>query len=152
TIEIAKMAVINAGTPSVLRMNQRERTRSRYSRFATVSSLSMAGHPRLDARGADTLKEDLMERGLHQLEAIDARARLNEALQQHLRVRVGRGLALEEFVVGVQLRHELRVARDVIHAVTRAAADRDRDVARARFSFDACDGTIEDLLAARDDA
>jgi hypothetical protein len=42
-------------------MNQRERTRSRYSRFATVNSLSMSGHPRLDALRADTLKEDLMQ-------------------------------------------------------------------------------------------
>ena len=45
----------------MLTMNQRERTRSRYSRFATVNILSMAGHPCLDALGADTLEEDLVQ-------------------------------------------------------------------------------------------
>ena len=61
-IMIANTAAINAGTASVITMNQRDRTRSRYSRLATMKIfLSMAGHPCLDARGADTLEEDLME-------------------------------------------------------------------------------------------
>ena len=47
---------------NVITTNQRDRTRSRYSRLATMKIfLSMARHPRLDARGADTLEEDLME-------------------------------------------------------------------------------------------
>jgi len=58
---IRKMAVMNTGTNSVITTNQRERTRSRYSRFATTQNLSMTGHPRLDALGADTLDENLME-------------------------------------------------------------------------------------------
>ena len=69
-------------------MNQRERTRSRYSRLATMKNfLSMAGHPRFDARGADALEEDLMERRLHQLEALDVRAGVDQPAQQHLRDR-----------------------------------------------------------------
>src|SRR5689334_4206209 len=54
-------AVIRTGTNSVITMNQRDRTRSRYSRFATTQNLSMARHPRLDALGADTLDENLMK-------------------------------------------------------------------------------------------
>ena len=53
---------ITAGTSSVTAMNQRERTRSRYSRLATIKIfLSMTGHPRLDALGTDTLEEDLVK-------------------------------------------------------------------------------------------
>src|SRR4029077_16010870 len=55
------IAVMNTGTNSVITTNQRERTRSRYSRFATTQNLSMTGHPRLDALGADTLDENLMK-------------------------------------------------------------------------------------------
>ena len=54
-------AVISTGMNSVMITNKRDRTRSRYSRFATTQNLSMAGHSRLDALGADTLEEDLME-------------------------------------------------------------------------------------------
>ena len=40
----------------------RVRTRSRYSRFATMKIfLSMAAHPLFDAGHADALEEDLME-------------------------------------------------------------------------------------------
>src|SRR5438105_4125466 len=55
------IAVIRMGTNSVITTNQRERTRSRYSRFATTQNLSMTGHPRSDALRADTLDENLME-------------------------------------------------------------------------------------------
>ena len=66
------------GAERVLKMNHFERTRSRYSRLMTTKSLSMAGHPRLDARGADRVEEDLVERRLHELEALDDRAGVDE--------------------------------------------------------------------------
>src|SRR5262249_48286256 len=54
-----------AGTRSVITMNQRDRTRSVYSRFATTNILArlpMAGHPCFDAGGADALEENLVQR------------------------------------------------------------------------------------------
>src|SRR4051812_5979584 len=102
-IDTAKIAVINAGIASVLMMNQRERTRSRYSRLATTKSLPMAGHPCLDARRADTLEEDLMQRRLHELEPFYASTGFKKPVQQCLRISVRRELDLEVVVVVVHL-------------------------------------------------
>src|SRR5438128_9131502 len=93
---------ITAGTSNVPTTNQRVRTRSRYSRFATMRIfLSMARHPGLDAFGTDTLDEDLMERRLHELEAFDVRAGIEQASQQNLWVRRRRELELDVVVVVV---------------------------------------------------
>ena len=62
-----------SGPSSVPMRNHFERTRSRYSRLMTAQSLAMSAHPLLDARGADLLEEDLVQRGLHELEALHAR-------------------------------------------------------------------------------
>src|SRR6185503_11327683 len=88
----------NTGTMKVMTRNQRERTRSVNSRFATISSLlsAMSAHPRLHAGHADALQEDLVQRRLHQLEPFDAGARVDQATQQPLRVRVRRELDLEK--------------------------------------------------------
>jgi hypothetical protein len=51
----------NAGPSSVPMMNQRDRTRSRYSRLNTTISLPMSRHPLLDAARPDTLQEDLVQ-------------------------------------------------------------------------------------------
>src|SRR5579885_2161928 len=118
---MSSTAAINTGTSSVMMRNDFDRTRSKYSRFATtIILLAMSGQPRFDAGGADTLEEDLMQRGLHELEALDARARVDEPAQQDLRVRVRRELDLEIVVVVVELRHELRVAQHGADAVLRA--------------------------------
>src|ERR1700749_3734795 len=100
---------ISAGTASVMTRNHRERTRSRYSRLATTKSLPMAGHPLLDARGADALQEDLVQRRLHELESFDAGARFDQPAQQHLRIGVGGELELEEIVGVIHLAHERAV-------------------------------------------
>src|SRR5215831_18536024 len=132
-------------------MNARVRTRSRYSRLATMRTfLSMARHPRLDARGADTLEEDLMERRLHQLEPLDVRARVDQPTEQELRIGVRCELQLEEVVAVVDLAHELRVAKHVPGAVVRTAAKRQRHVAHAGVSLHRRDGSVEHLLAAGD--
>src|SRR6185437_3359908 len=129
-IGIASAATASAGTASVPRMNQRERTRSMYSRFATaINLLSMSGQPLFDASRADALQEDLMQRRPHQLEALDVRARLDEPAQQHLRIGGRRQLQLEKVVVLVQLADQRRVAQHAPHAVVRAARERERDVA-----------------------
>src|SRR3954463_7168515 len=79
----------NTGPSSVPMRNHLDRMRSRYSRLNTTPSLrtsTLATHSLLDASGADFLKEDLMQRRLHQLEALNRRSACDDALQQHLRV------------------------------------------------------------------
>ena len=58
------------GPSSVAITNHFVRTRSRYSRRMIAISLPMAAHPRFDARRADLLEEDAMQRRLHTLEAL----------------------------------------------------------------------------------
>src|SRR5262245_6304523 len=48
---------MTTGPRIVAKMNHLDRTRSRYSRLKTTQALPMAGHPRLDAGGADALEE-----------------------------------------------------------------------------------------------
>jgi hypothetical protein len=74
------------GPKSVTITNHLVRTRSRYSRLMTAQSLAMSAHPLFDAGGADALQEDLVQRGLHLLESLDARAGLEHSLEQHLRI------------------------------------------------------------------
>src|SRR5262245_28650164 len=122
--EAPKIAVINAGTASVPMMNQRERTRSRNSRFATMKILlSMARHPRLDASSADALQEDLMERRLHQLEPFDLRAAIDEPTQQNLRIRTWCQLQLEVVVGVIDLLHELVIAQQLTDAIVCSAGE-----------------------------
>src|SRR6185437_7920112 len=119
---IARMATARAGTASVPRMNHRERTRSMYSRFTTaISLLSMSGQPLLDARSADALQEDLVERRLHQLEAFDVRAGLEKSTKQYLRIGRRRELQLEVVVGVLQLADERRIAEHAADAVVRPA-------------------------------
>src|SRR5689334_22123662 len=101
---------ITAGMSSVAMMNHRVRTRSRYSRLATMKTfLSMAGHPRLDALGTDTFEEDLMKGGLHQLEPFDVGARVDQSPEQLLRIRRRSELDLEKVRVVVDGANELSI-------------------------------------------
>ena len=59
------------GPKMVATMNHFVSTRSVYSRRRMAHSLPLTTHPLLDARGADALHEDLMERRLDDLEAAD---------------------------------------------------------------------------------
>jgi hypothetical protein len=70
----------------------------------------MTGHPRLDATRADTLEENLVQRRLHELEALDVRAGVDQAAQQKLRVGVRKKLELEIVRVVVAPPHERRIA------------------------------------------
>src|SRR5918999_3147436 len=97
------VTTMSAGTSSVPTRNHFERTRSRYSRLMTTQSLSTDGNLRLGAgpcdvacvRGPDTLEEDLMQRRMNELEALDRGARLDELAQQPLWVGFRRQLDLE---------------------------------------------------------
>src|SRR5579875_1352341 len=68
----------NTGPSTVLMMNQRVRTRSTYSRRTTAISLfqdsPIAVHPRLHARCANALQEDLVQRWLDQHDLLHRRA------------------------------------------------------------------------------
>src|SRR6476620_5292264 len=82
----------NTGPSSVPMRNHLDRMRSRYSRLNTTPSLRMstlATHSLLDASCADSFKEDLVQRRLHQFEALNRRAGRYDALQQCLRVSPG---------------------------------------------------------------
>src|SRR5512146_1889575 len=126
-------AAIRTGTSRVTATNQRERTRSMYSRLVTMNIfLSMAGHPRFDATRADALQEDFMERRLHQLEPLDVGAGIDQPAEQELRVGARRQLDLEKVRVVVEPVDERPVAEDGAHAVLRAAGESKRDVPRAR--------------------
>src|SRR5258708_36087763 len=77
------------GPSRVPMRNHFERTRSRYSRRKTTASLrksTLTTHSLLDAACADSFQEDLMQRGLHQLEALNCAARLHDAMHQDLPV------------------------------------------------------------------
>src|SRR6185437_6828670 len=140
------------GTSSVTTMNQRERTRSRYSRFATTKNLSMAGHPRFDAGHADALNEYLMERRLHQLEALDQRAGIDQPVQQRLRIGLRCELQLEVVVSIVDFVHELPVVEHLADTVLGAANQGERHVPRAGIALHPGDRAVEHLFAVCDDA
>src|SRR4051812_25654205 len=91
----------NTGPSNVPMRNHFDRTRSKYSRWNTTASLRMltlATHALLDARGADLLEEDLVQRRLHQLEALDRSPGVHHAAQQRLRIGARSKL---DFVVAV---------------------------------------------------
>src|SRR5947208_413691 len=95
----ATMSSRNTGPSSVPMMNQRERTRSRYSRLNTTSSLPMSGHPLLHPVRAHTLEKDLMQRWQHELEPGDRHAGVDHPAQQLLRVGARRELQLVVAIV-----------------------------------------------------
>src|SRR5947207_1762372 len=74
--------LIKSGPSTVPMMNHFERTRSRYSRLITSSSLFI--------RLPYFLNEDLVKGRLNQLEAADARTGVERALEQLLRIRAVR--------------------------------------------------------------
>src|SRR5512144_2023936 len=123
---IRKMPVMKNGMMIVVIAKARVRTRSMYSRLKIARNLSMAGHPRLDARvcGTDAIEEDLMKGRRDQLEAFDPCAGADEPLQQLLRVGALRELDLEVAVVVVHLLHEAPVAQHVADAILRAVDQR----------------------------
>src|SRR5690242_15754485 len=90
------IALKKIGPKNVAIRNHFDRTRSTYSRLMTAQSLAMSAHSLFDAGGADFLQEDLMQRWLNELEALNLRARLHDLSQQRLRIRAGRQLDLEE--------------------------------------------------------
>src|SRR4051794_20858375 len=103
---------MSAGISSVMMTNHLERTRSMNSRLMTTNSLSMAGHPLFDALGADALNEDLVERRLNQLEALDDGTGLDETLEDFLRIGAGNELQFEKPILIVDLGDELLVGED----------------------------------------
>src|SRR5438874_155351 len=113
---------MSTGTRSVITTNSRVRTRSRYSRLATMRIfLSMAGHPLLDAARAHAVDEDLVQRRLDELEPFDRGAGVDQPAQQHLRIGLRRQLELEEPIVIAELAHQPRIAQHVTNAVLRRA-------------------------------
>src|SRR5690349_13724434 len=138
------------GITSVKIRNVRERTRSRYSRLATIRILlAMARHSGLDAARADTLDEDLVQRGLHELELLDVRAGVDQAAEQELRVGVGRQLELEVVVGVVALPNERGIPKDLVDSIASASRQHERDVSRTVRVFHRRDAAIQHLLAAR---
>src|SRR5688500_14321964 len=112
------IAAMKSGPMSVPMMNHFVRTRSMNSRRTTATSLgyqwlAMAAHVLLDAGGADFLQEDLVQRGLHELEAVDRGPGRDEAAEQLLRVGAGRQLHLDEPVLVVGAIDERAVGEDV---------------------------------------
>src|ERR1017187_1448630 len=146
------MTAKNTGPKMVVKMNHFDRTRSTYSRLMTTQSLSMACHPHFDARGADFLEEDLVQRRLYQFEPLHFRARLDEPAEQGLRVGVLLERDLEEPVRIVHALDHLVVAEHAAHELGAAVGERECDVVAAVLVLHVRDGAVEHLLAARDDA
>src|SRR5450432_4109901 len=88
TIGTMMMMLKNTGASAVLSRYHFERTRSRYSRLMIAQSLAMSAHSRLYARRANRVEEDAVQRGLHELEALDRGAGVDELAEKELRVRV----------------------------------------------------------------
>src|SRR5919199_5512690 len=124
-----KATTISAGTITVPTANQRDRTRSMYSRGIPTHSLSTGGDLRLGPRAADAggarsanaLQEDLGERGVHELEPLDRRAGVDQSPEQALRVGARRELDLESAVRVVDAAHERAVGEDPRGAVAPGA-------------------------------
>src|ERR1035437_7759666 len=145
----------NTGPSRVPMRNHLERTRSRYSRRNTTPSLRMstlATHSLLDASRADFIQEDLMQRRLHQLEALNRSAGLHDAAQQRLRIGARCELDLVEPVRVVGARHERPIGEDVRDRRPSLTGNRERDDTRSVCCLDVDDGTVEHLVAMRDDA
>ena len=66
-----------------------------YSRRITAQSLAMSGHSLFDAGGPYRVEEDAVQRGLHELEALDARPRRDEPPEERLRIGAGCELHFE---------------------------------------------------------
>src|SRR3954468_22896318 len=144
---------MNTGMSSVNMRNVRDRTRSRYSRLATMRILlAMARHPRLDAACADSLKKNLVQRGLHQLESLDVRSGVDQPSEKDLCIGVRIELDLEVVVAVVAPPNERGITEQCRHAVVSAARQRQRDVPGAGGLLYFCHAPVEHLLAARDDA
>ena len=90
----------NSGPATVATMNQRDRTRSRYSRRKTAQNFLMRAAPeqlrwrRVGSVGGHALQEDLVQRRPHELEPLDARACIQQAPEQQLRIGPRRHLDL----------------------------------------------------------
>src|SRR5690606_8628610 len=77
----------NTGPKIVANANQRERTRSRYSRAMIAFSLSMTAHPRFHVRCTHALQEHLVQRRTDHLEPLHVCSRVHQPAQQLGRVR-----------------------------------------------------------------
>src|SRR5258705_2498682 len=104
------MSSRNTGPSSVPMMNQRERTRSRYSRLKTTNSLPMTAHSLLDPARADALEEDLVQRRQNELEPRDRHAGVDHATQHLLRVGAWRELQLVISIVVIDPRDQRPIA------------------------------------------
>src|SRR5450759_9131 len=146
------IAAKKIGPKNVAIRNHFDRTRSRYSRLMIAQSLAMSGHPLFDANRTDLLKENLMQRRLDHLESLHRGARFDDSPKQHLRIGARRHLDLEEFVGVVSALHQGVVAQYRRYAGNSIALERERDVPLPVLFLHRGDGSIEHLLAARDDA
>src|SRR5664279_367857 len=86
TIGTMAMTPKKSGASAVLSRYHFERTRSRYSRLMIAQSLAMSAHSRLDARRANRVEENAVQRGLHELEALDGGAGVDQLAEEKLRV------------------------------------------------------------------
>ena len=112
----------------------------------------MSGHPLFDAAGADLLQKDLMQRRLHHLESLNANTRIYQSTQEILCISVGGELDLEKAVRIIDALDQRLIVEDSANSAFHPPGHRQRDASVAMFLFDADDSSIQDFLAARDDA
>src|SRR2546423_10261467 len=146
------IALKKIGPKKVAIRNHFERTLSRYSRLMIAQSLAMSAHPFLDSSRADLLQEDLVQRRLDHLESLHRRARIDNPLEQRLRIGAWRHLDLEKTVRVIGAPNQRVVAQNGRYPRCPVSLESERDVPLAVFLLHVSDIAVEHFLAARDDA
>src|SRR4029077_20625030 len=101
---------------------------------------------------ADFLEEYLEKRRLDHLESLNGGPRFNDPTEQHLRISTGRQLDLEKPVGIVSALHKRAIAQDRRYPSHSITIEREGNVPLPVLFLDASHGSVEHLLASRDDA
>ena len=117
------------GPNTVAMMNQRVRTRSRYSRLMIAQSLAMAGHSHFNSRCPDSLEEDLVQGRTNYLEPAHRCAGPYNALEQDLRISAVSHLDLEVAIRIVDTTDKRAVVEHSGDAGGRRSSESKRNVA-----------------------
>src|SRR5262245_14105557 len=118
------------------------------SRRITAMILRMAGC--LHGLRTDEVDENLVERGLGELEAGQPRPRAHELVQDLLRIALGGELELGKLAGRIRLHHPPPIGENAVRSAT-LAVEVDQDVPPAVRALDVCQRAVNEFLAVRDD-
>src|SRR6266516_369370 len=145
------MAPKKSGPSRAVTQNHLLRTRSTNSRRTTAQTLRIGSRLRPRRLGSDQVQEDLVERGLHQLETGEPGARRDQPLQNDLGIRPRRQLELGILAVVVHALHEPPLGKHLLRGAG-AAVEPDDEVVPTACPLDVAERPVNQLLPARDDA